>query len=432
MLYKWFVAAQLAIREGRNGEARTILEETARLFPDAAMVHATLAHLELEAGDVASARAHAERAVAIETDLLEAHRVLAEIFLSAPPAPENLERAEGHLAAVVRLAPYDGKARMRLGIVRMRLQDYDGAADAFAGFAPGASGYGRAQLEIGRIRLFQGDTAAALTAWEEASARGEPEVRVEALRRLVRTTLGSGEDDLARRYLQELRELLPASLDLDRLQVLLDIRTGRFDELLPLLESISERTGEPVEWSVVGEIARAGGETEAASEAYERALAQNPRETAALWGLAVLAAAEEDTIAAVAYFERFLRLHPDEPTALNYVAYTWAVENRNLDRAEAYVRHALDLAPGTPYYLDTLGWVLYRKGRFEEAREAIEEAIVKMPEDPTILDHLGDVLWALEENEAALAAWRKALANGGGENADELPEKIAEAERRVR
>ena len=61
------------------------------------------------------------------------------------------------------------------------------------------------------------------------------------------------------------------------------------------------------------------------------------------------------------------------------------------------------------HILDTLGWVYYRLGRFEEARKAIEEARRLLPEDEVILEHLGDVLTALGKLAAARAAYQESL-----------------------
>ena len=61
------------------------------------------------------------------------------------------------------------------------------------------------------------------------------------------------------------------------------------------------------------------------------------------------------------------------------------------------------------HVLDTLGWVYYRLGRYEEARRAIEEASRLLPEDEVIFEHLGDVLAALGKTAAAKAAYQRVL-----------------------
>jgi tetratricopeptide (TPR) repeat protein len=121
-----------------------------------------------------------------------------------------------------------------------------------------------------------------------------------------------------------------------------------------------------------------------------------------------------------------LRDDPNDATANNDLGYLWADQNKNLEEAERLVRKALDLdreqrRGGTAVgvdadldnasYVDSLGWVLYRRGRWEAARRELERA-ANLPggDDPTVWDHLGDVLHRLGQKDQAAAAWKKALA----------------------
>jgi tetratricopeptide (TPR) repeat protein len=114
-----------------------------------------------------------------------------------------------------------------------------------------------------------------------------------------------------------------------------------------------------------------------------------------------------------------------DATACNDLGYHYAEGNRNLDEAERLVRRALELdrkeRGGTEVeadsdqdnaaFVDSLGWVLFRKGKLAEARRELERA-AKLPggdSDPTIWDHLGDVLARLNEPTEARTAYRKAL-----------------------
>jgi len=84
--------------------------------------------------------------------------------------------------------------------------------------------------------------------------------------------------------------------------------------------------------------------------------------------------------------------------------------NRTRRHDEAYrlIRLALELDPGSAPVIDSMGWVLYRKGRLDEARSYLELALSQL-EDPEIMAHLGEVLWVSDERERALAIWDKGL-----------------------
>ena len=62
-----------------------------------------------------------------------------------------------------------------------------------------------------------------------------------------------------------------------------------------------------------------------------------------------------------------------------------------------------------PYYIDSLGWALFRKGRLEDARAELERALVLSGGDPEIHAHLGDVLLALGRPDDAKAQYQKGL-----------------------
>jgi tetratricopeptide (TPR) repeat protein len=108
-------------------------------------------------------------------------------------------------------------------------------------------------------------------------------------------------------------------------------------------------------------------------------------------------------------FEDCVQVYPDAHEALNYLAYMWAEQNRNLDQALRYVNRALALDPGNGAYVDTRGWIYYRQGRYEEALHELRTAGDLTEDDPTILDHVGDTLNALGRREDARLYWKRSL-----------------------
>jgi tetratricopeptide (TPR) repeat protein len=74
------------------------------------------------------------------------------------------------------------------------------------------------------------------------------------------------------------------------------------------------------------------------------------------------------------------------------------------------IEKAVKLEPKNPAYVDSLGWVLYRLNRPEEALAQEQKAIELSPEpDPTLYDHLGDIYAALKQDDKAREAWQKSL-----------------------
>jgi tetratricopeptide (TPR) repeat protein len=116
-----------------------------------------------------------------------------------------------------------------------------------------------------------------------------------------------------------------------------------------------------------------------------------------------------DYITAEKLFEKSINLDPENSDAYNYIAYMWAEKGINLDMALDYVNHALEIEPDNAAYLDTLGWIYFKKGQYDQALEFIREAHVMMPDDPTILDHLGDTLAGLKREKSAIEAWKQSF-----------------------
>ena len=114
-------------------------------------------------------------------------------------------------------------------------------------------------------------------------------------------------------------------------------------------------------------------------------------------------------------YESALRIDPQNSTILNNYAYHLAVRNTNLKQAEIMALEANRLRPGIPAYMDTLGWVFFRQGRFLEAKEWIGKAVLAS-ESPSavILEQYGNVLYKLNQIDEAVEYWKKAKETGEG------------------
>ena len=92
---------------------------------------------------------------------------------------------------------------------------------------------------------------------------------------------------------------------------------------------------------------------------------------------------------AEADFRRALELNPGHPQVLNYLGYSMVEKRVNLDEALDMIERAVAEQPESGYIVDSLGWALYRLGRYDEAIGHMERAAELMPTDPVVNDHLG-------------------------------------------
>jgi tetratricopeptide (TPR) repeat protein len=107
--------------------------------------------------------------------------------------------------------------------------------------------------------------------------------------------------------------------------------------------------------------------------------------------------------------ERILEQNPDDPSALNFTGYTLALEGTQMERAEKLVRRALELKPEDGYIMDSLAWILHKKGENDIALEYLQKAAAKVKTDPIIADHLGDILLIKNRKSEAAEAYRRSL-----------------------
>jgi tetratricopeptide (TPR) repeat protein len=127
-----------------------------------------------------------------------------------------------------------------------------------------------------------------------------------------------------------------------------------------------------------------------------------------------------------AEFRKVLKVDPDNHNALNYIGYVLADRNLRLQESLDLITKALELSPENGAYLDSLGWVYFRLGRLPEAEENLRRAVAKTPSDPTVHDHLAQVLMAESKVQEAIQQWQISLKNwDAGAPADLEPAEVA-------
>lgn len=109
------------------------------------------------------------------------------------------------------------------------------------------------------------------------------------------------------------------------------------------------------------------------------------------------------------YYQKALDLDPKDPLVNNNYAYSLIVKGDKLDKASEMVNIALIAEPDNASYLDTYGWLQYKKGNYEIALEYILKSIEKGVDSAEVFEHLGDVYWELNRKKDAKEAWLRAL-----------------------
>ncbi len=122
-------------------------------------------------------------------------------------------------------------------------------------------------------------------------------------------------------------------------------------------------------------------------------------------------------------YDKALTFDKNNAMVLNNYAYFLSVDGVQLERALEMSSRSLALGDTNPTYIDTYAWILYKLGRYAEAKKSMQQAIsLDTRKSPDLQVHYGDILAALGEDFMAEVYWRKALENGY--NADEINTRI--------
>jgi tetratricopeptide (TPR) repeat protein len=108
-------------------------------------------------------------------------------------------------------------------------------------------------------------------------------------------------------------------------------------------------------------------------------------------------------------FRQVLKQDPNNTMTLNYLGYMLADRNAHLEEALTLVKKALDLDPQNYNYIDSLGWVYFKLGNYDQAEENLRRAADKAPTDATIQDHLGELYARTNRFKLAATHWERAL-----------------------
>lgn len=191
-------------------------------------------------------------------------------------------------------------------------------------------------------------------------------------------------------------------------------QSGKPDAAIEVLEQVAKRFGDlPLVHSTLGDVLRQQDRFDEAVASYDRALALTDTDERRSWFLHYARAISYERLkewpSAEADFRRALELNPGQPQVLNYLGYSLVEKQIKLDEALGMIEQAVASSPDSGYIVDSLGWVLYRLGRYEEAVGHMERAVELMPIDPVVNDHLGDVYWAVGREREAQFQWMRAL-----------------------
>jgi tetratricopeptide (TPR) repeat protein len=141
------------------------------------------------------------------------------------------------------------------------------------------------------------------------------------------------------------------------------------------------------------------------------ALQKHPGDEMLLFTLGAAYEKRGDVDKSIEKMRAILKIDPDNAAAMNFIGYTLADRGRDkdFDEAEKLVNRALELKPDSGAFMDSLGWLYFRRGDFNRAVNTLEKAAALSPGEPLIIEHLGDAYQGISKRAQAADAYRRAL-----------------------
>jgi tetratricopeptide (TPR) repeat protein len=394
----------LYARQKKFAQARDVLEKLVKIAPDYGAGYNYLARVYTEQGENERARAAYEKALELNwTTLLafevagfmERQRLVDEALKLYRRILEEDETSEVIRTKIITLLLKENRIPEAIAeLEELRL---------YAGDVP------KVELNLSRLLVDQKRYAEAIDHLREALAVDPDFDEARILLALVYHEQGDAAAAIG--VLEEIGVDSEQYEEATMLMVQLLGQDKKYSAVVALLQKRigDEESRRPAFYSALAAVQRELRRYDEAAKIYEEAMRLYPEASEIYLEYSVFADERGDSDKALAAMQSLLALKPDDPLALNYIGYTWAERGEQLLEALDYIKRALEQKPEDGYIRDSLGWVLFKLGRFAEAEQELQQALAAEPQDPAINEHLGDLYQRLDKRRQALTFWSKAL-----------------------
>jgi len=383
------MSAELERKLGRNSEAAERYRRMLEIDPSNRPLQRQLAETYVRAGSTDSAIVVLEAMLEVDENDVETAAALADAYLQKGQFSKAIPLYEQVLQRVAN----NPELMLRVGV------SYFGQIQADSTFAP------KAEQVLQRVSQMRPDD------WRPFFYLGA-----------IAAT--KGQDSVAAVYFERVTKLEKANFD-----AWWFLATFRFDrnQLRETIDILSQaRLALPADARLLflqGLSYSRLGEKDSAITLLEQSLELDPNDMNALSTLALEYDGLKQFEKSDALYERALAIDPESALILNNYAYSLAERNVQLQRSLSMSEKAVKAEPENPSYLDTLGWIYFRLGRYDEAESFILRAIKAGEASAVVLEHMGDVSIQLGKTDQARDYWQQALAKDPSNQA--LRDKLA-------
>jgi tetratricopeptide (TPR) repeat protein len=367
-----FNLARALIAKGDIEQGRIQLEQAVRLRSDFLVARELLGRVYLMRGDTGKALQESDEIVKLDKNNLQAHLIRSSALLTIHDAGE----ARKELEYITRTYPNNSDARYQVGYLAWQDKDYKRAEQIFGDLHKANPKDFRGLVGIVETLASQGHLPEAVTQMEAAVAAE------------------------------------PARLDLQLALGNLYVRTERYNDAVKTFQSLLDK--EPASADVMFRLAeteRRKGELNTSIDLFRKCNQAAPNNTICALQLGLLLDGVGRRDQAKPVYEQILKVNPDEPVALNNLAFIKAEEGGDLDQALTMAQRARQKVPTSNEIADTLGWIYIKKNLSEDAVRVFSDLVEKSPRDYHFHYHYGMALLQKGDRISARKELQMALDN---------------------
>lgn len=396
--------SEVLLAKGETEKAIATLDRLDGKFPNNPTVKYQLARAYLQNKNPAQATTAFEQAIAANANYTEAILALAELNLRSGK-PQSVVAA---MEDLLKKRPDLWQARLLLVKADQALGQLDDAAAVFREQIKIAPQSPDAYFFLGQILDQQKKGDEARQAFEKAAQLAPDNLTL--INQLVTTDLADKRYDVAMQRVQQQLQKHPEAAIAHFMEARIYAAQQDWSRAEPALHRAIER--DPNFAPAYNLLISIYLETDRLPEALaqlQAGLAKDPNNQEALLVMAGVYNEMEEYAKAREVYEKLLALDPNSATALNNLADLYSEQFNQLDKAYELARKARTLEPKDDSIADTLGWILYKRGDYQNAATLLQESASQLPDEPEVQFHLGMTNYMMGQADAARSAFEQAL-----------------------
>jgi tetratricopeptide (TPR) repeat protein len=398
--------AQVLVAKGESEKAVTDLQALDKTYPNVPGIKYYLAHAYVQNNDPKQAIAELNKAVTAKPDYVEAVLLLAELNLRA----SNFQPVVAAMTELLKKRSDVPAARTLLAEAYRSMGRLDEAATAVREQIKASPQNAQAYFLLGVILRQQNKPAEAREAFQKTLELAPDNLK--PIDQLVELDVASKDFESAVGRVEAALQRVPNSAPLHLIEAKIYVAQQAWDQaeaslrkavdLDPNLQSAYELLIST--YIATNRLPKALNEL----QAYVSKWPDDPR---ARMTLGEIYEKQKDPLKARDVYEETLARNPGFVPALNNLAYLYADKLNEIDKAYDLAKKARELR-SEPATTDTLGWVLFKKGDYQQALALFQESAGKLAQNPDAQFHLGMASYMMGQPEVARAAFQQALKAG--------------------